>query len=133
MVLEPPSDLTLETKSAMEEKALHPSASDLTLVGPSTSTEIPKKRKGPKGPNPLSVKKKKPTETGSITKGKAKGTMTNTTKLRTPSTGEKRKRDDDLEPREVAINELPQRVTKKRRRKKAETTQKIPDTDEEDP
>ncbi|KAF8898549.1 Fcf1-domain-containing protein [Infundibulicybe gibba] len=61
MVLEPPSNITIQTKTRTEEQALHPSAPDLALIGrPSTSAEpAHKKRKGPKGPNPLSVKKKK--------------------------------------------------------------------------
>ena len=40
-----------------EELALRPTAPDLALVPP-TVPEPPRKRRGPKGPNPLSVKKK---------------------------------------------------------------------------
>jgi U3 small nucleolar RNA-associated protein 23 len=58
MVLEPPSDTTVKTKEAVEEQALHPTPSDLALV-PTTTAELPRKKKGPKGPNPMSVKKKK--------------------------------------------------------------------------
>lgn len=74
MVLEPPSDTTLLTKQKVrglnmymryailnalqnEEEALKPSGSDLALIP--KAEELKKKRKGPKGPNPLSVKKKK--------------------------------------------------------------------------
>ncbi|EAU92890.2 hypothetical protein CC1G_03677 [Coprinopsis cinerea okayama7 len=60
MVLEPPSDATLRAKLLAEEKSLHASGSDLTLVQATAPKEEPKKKKkGPKGPNPLSVKKKK--------------------------------------------------------------------------
>jgi len=60
MVLEPPSDATLEAKRDTEEKALLPSAPERgQVVGPGAEEPPKKKRKGPKGPNPLSVKKKK--------------------------------------------------------------------------
>ncbi|KAF5377531.1 hypothetical protein D9615_005249 [Tricholomella constricta] len=129
MVLEPPSDLTVETKQAVEEKALHPSASDMTLVGPSTSTEPPrKKKKGPKGPNPLSVKKKKqPNETSAPKhngKGKTKSVDPAPTPSLTAKVGEKRKREDDgsqndpdAEPSNI-IGEGGSQTTKKRRRRK---------------
>jgi U3 small nucleolar RNA-associated protein 23 len=47
-----------------EEQKLHASAPDLALVGTSAAVQEEKfkKRKGPKGPNPLSVKKKKTTD-----------------------------------------------------------------------
>ncbi|KAF9478048.1 Fcf1-domain-containing protein [Pholiota conissans] len=62
-VLEPPSDATLQAKARTEEQKLHAGAPDLVLVDTSTfQEEKPKKRKGPKGPNPLSVKKKKAPE-----------------------------------------------------------------------
>ncbi|KAG5644727.1 hypothetical protein DXG03_007856 [Asterophora parasitica] len=133
MVLEPPSDLTLETKKAMEEKTLLPTASDMTLVGSSTSTELPKKKKrGPKGPNPLSVKKKKPPTDTSVSndnaEGKAKSASTDPATL--PKVGEKRKRnnghEDDgsgAEPPDI-VGEGERRTTKKRRRsKKVEPTE----------
>jgi len=61
MILEPPSKATIDAKESVEEKALHPSAPEIATL-PSTAPPEPpkKKRKGPKGPNPLSVKKKKP-------------------------------------------------------------------------
>ncbi|KAG6878414.1 hypothetical protein C0993_007015 [Termitomyces sp. T159_Od127] len=119
MVLEPPSDLTLLTKAQMEEKALQPSPSELTFVGP--SPEISKKKKrGPKGPNPLSVKKKK--EKQSLTKAtKEKATHV----VARPSTselvrGEKRKRDERDESDPTMDDTTPQLVKKRRRRKKAD-------------
>ena len=43
-----------------EEQTLHPSAPEMAnLPSSGVPAEPPKKRKGPKGPNPLSVKKKK--------------------------------------------------------------------------
>ena len=81
MILEPPSDATVRAKtlvrigsldssrypfnislhSQMEEKNLGAtSSSDIKLVKETQPEEAPKKKKkGPKGPNPLSVKKKK--------------------------------------------------------------------------
>ncbi|KAF9056347.1 Fcf1-domain-containing protein [Panaeolus papilionaceus] len=59
MVLEPPSDITLRAKMLNEEQKLHATGSDIALAGPSQQAESPmKKKKGPKAPNPLSVKKK---------------------------------------------------------------------------
>jgi len=124
MVLEPPSDLTIETKEVMEEKALHPTAADMAVVGSSTTTEPPrKKKKGPKGPNPLSVKKKKPTEI-STPNDKAKANAAGT---RLPAkAGEKRKRDNDDKQDTIhttlfeVVDEAALRRTKKRRRKKVE-------------
>ncbi|KAG6911828.1 hypothetical protein DXG01_000075 [Tephrocybe rancida] len=134
MVLEPPSDLTLETKAAMEEQTLHPSASDLTLVGSSTSVEPPprKKKKGPKGPNPLSVKKKKPADgTTSAMKGKAKGANEYATKMPKPSAGEKRKRDEDRESNEVDLDPGVDEFTpvKKRRRRKNVVSETVASVD----
>lgn len=49
-----------QASSQIEEKALVPQASTPSNIIISADTEHPKKkRKGPKGPNPLSVKKKK--------------------------------------------------------------------------
>ncbi|KAL1748903.1 Fcf1-domain-containing protein [Schizophyllum fasciatum] len=61
MILEPPSDATLREKERLVATSLNPVAQDASLAGkPSTSKAEPprKKHKGPKGPNPLSVKKK---------------------------------------------------------------------------
>ncbi|KAL6299026.1 Fcf1-domain-containing protein, partial [Sparassis latifolia] len=66
MILEPPSTATLAAKRSVEEEALHPSAPELAALPTSLKDDadadtepVRKKRKGPKGPNPLSVKKKK--------------------------------------------------------------------------
>ncbi|KZT30343.1 PIN domain-like protein [Neolentinus lepideus HHB14362 ss-1] len=61
VVLEPPSDATLEKKETEEEQALLVPDAEKAHLPPIASTiEPPKKKcKGPKGPNPLSVKKKK--------------------------------------------------------------------------
>lgn len=58
MVLEPPSDITIKTKEAAEEQDLHLNPSELDLVGGLDADPAKRKRRGPKGPNPLSVKKK---------------------------------------------------------------------------
>ncbi|KAG6850823.1 hypothetical protein H0H93_008126 [Arthromyces matolae] len=109
MILEPPSDLTLETKASIEAKALQPTASEMSLTS-SRSAEAPKKKiKGPKGPNPLSVKKKK------IDSQK-------TFNPQETILAEKRKRDDSDESQhertEVDDDASTSRPTKKRRRRK---------------
>jgi len=79
MVLEPPSDATLKIKETSEELALHPTASDLAILPRKDNAEpLHKKKKAPKGPNPLSVKKKaKPGEAKPSRKdqGKAKASL----------------------------------------------------------
>ncbi|KAF8309573.1 Fcf1-domain-containing protein, partial [Clavulina sp. PMI_390] len=65
MVLEPPSDTTLRAKALQEADAQAAKPTELAAIASTTpvaeSSEPPrKKRKGPKEPNPLSVKKKKP-------------------------------------------------------------------------
>ncbi|RDB28919.1 rRNA-processing protein utp23 [Hypsizygus marmoreus] len=129
MVLEPPSDVTIETKEAMEEKALHPTAPDLKLVGPSTMTEpVHKKKKGPKGPNPLSIKKKKTAEVFSKDNGKGKAKATGLSK-QTPEpakAGQKRKHDQvehmhpvpAQDPKSNLVTDDQPRPLKKRRRRK---------------
>ncbi|KDQ63804.1 hypothetical protein JAAARDRAFT_53993 [Jaapia argillacea MUCL 33604] len=64
MVLEPPSDATLESKDVAEEQALHPTAPEKAQLSSTTPADPPppRKKKGPKAPNPLSVKKKKAKE-----------------------------------------------------------------------
>ncbi|KAG8996358.1 hypothetical protein FRB94_012342 [Tulasnella sp. JGI-2019a] len=59
LVCEPPSDATMSKKAEMEDASLHPQKRE--LPGGQEAEEAPpmKKRKGAKGPNPLSVKKKK--------------------------------------------------------------------------
>lgn len=62
MILEPPSEATLAAKDAAEEKGQKPSTQELAKLKqlqPAADEPPRKKRKGPKGPNPLSVKKKK--------------------------------------------------------------------------
>jgi len=62
MVLEPASDTTLQSKQRAEQNALGPSISEkamLSAAAPQAEPRI-KRKKGPKGPNPLSVKKKAP-------------------------------------------------------------------------
>ncbi|KAJ3801646.1 Fcf1-domain-containing protein [Lentinula aff. detonsa] len=78
MILEPPSDTTIRAKALMEQKALNSTASTETalLASLSTSAEpVPKKKRGPKGPNPLSVKKKKPNPLPQLTKSPSKANL----------------------------------------------------------
>lgn len=110
MILEPPSDATLRAKALVrralpcapcsyahrvcpcsqeEEKALHPTAPEAAKLPTTAPTEPPrKKKKGPKGPNPLSVKKKKPKPEASATAKKVQVESK-------ADVGEKRKREDD--------------------------------------
>jgi len=62
MVLEPASDVTLQFKQRAEQEALGPSTSEKAMLSAATPQVEPvvRKKKGPKGPNPLSVKKKAP-------------------------------------------------------------------------
>jgi len=122
MVLEPPSDMTIRAKEITEEKALHSTAPELALISATSTAEpVRKRKKGPKGPNPLSVKKK---TTSAPTKDKgARGTLF--AMEGKERTGEKRKRGiDDVEENQEQppntnnlLNEAAPK--KKRRRKKA--------------
>ena len=74
MILEPPSGATLIKQKQMERAKIAPSRSEMTFLASKNSdilaekkareamrngeTPVKKKRKGPKGPNPLSMKKK---------------------------------------------------------------------------
>ncbi|KAI0094690.1 Fcf1-domain-containing protein [Irpex rosettiformis] len=93
MILEPPSDATIRAKNATEQKSLKPSASELAHIASTSKAEEgpPKKRKGPKGPNPLSMKKKKKETPSSLSKPRESVD----TKQVTQNVGEKRKRSDD--------------------------------------
>ncbi|KZW02582.1 Fcf1-domain-containing protein [Exidia glandulosa HHB12029] len=104
MILEPPSDETLRQKEEAETKAMLPTATEVKQANTQDSTtDAPKKkkRKGPKGPNPLSVKKKKPKAQPSQPNAGSKA-----------NTGEKRKRDEG-----TAGDDS---VERKRRRKEGE-------------
>ncbi|KAI9462507.1 Fcf1-domain-containing protein [Lactarius psammicola] len=60
MILEPASDSTLRAKHSAEQDALVPSTSERAVLNAATpqAEHVSKKKRGPKGPNPLSVKKK---------------------------------------------------------------------------
>ena len=133
MILEPPSDATLRAKTLVrtrtppaatnalvahlsalpqaEEKALHPTAPEAEKL-PSTSTPVDpprKKKKGPKGPNPLSVKKKKP---------KADTSAPPNSSETKAMVGEKRRRDDDGADNPVSQTEGAASTHKRKRRRK---------------
>ncbi|KAJ7275333.1 Fcf1-domain-containing protein [Mycena haematopus] len=117
MVLEPPSDATIRSKEHSEEQALHLTGSEKRSLAPSMSTDPPpRKKKGPKGPNPLSVKKKKVANQPPAPKDKRKDT----------AVGEKRKRadTDDMETattdqRSADLQQQDEPRRKKKRRRKA--------------
>ncbi|KAH9486759.1 rRNA-processing protein utp23 [Psilocybe cubensis] len=110
MVLEPPSDTTVQAKERAEDTKLHASAPDLALVPVTAPEERRVKRKGPKGPNPLSVKKKQSNEP---TKPPTKAQ---------PPTGSKRKVDDvDSDPEGESIPaqvSAPTAASKRRKRRR---------------
>ncbi|KIJ21592.1 hypothetical protein PAXINDRAFT_95138 [Paxillus involutus ATCC 200175] len=112
MVLEPPSDITLKTKQQNEEQALGPSIAERATLSAQNPRDPSRRKKGPKGPNPLSVKKK----TVSANTGRPSRTVptvgSRVSNLPDDATGEKRKRDDEDED-----TALPSAMRKKRRRK----------------
>ena len=128
MVLEPPSDITIKIKEAAspsihgsplclknaqaEEQDLHLKSSDLALVGGSGADPVKKKRRGPKGPNPLSVKKKQVVQPSQDN--------------RDIKHGEKRKR--DLVDTEQINDDSGSAKTKRRRRKRHTTVDNAQDT-----
>jgi U3 small nucleolar RNA-associated protein 23 len=105
----------------MEESALNPtSAPDLALIATSKpAPPVKKKRKGPKGPNPLSVLKKKPKpklipKSVVAEKGDAREQDAKMKKL-----GQKRTREDDE-------SEPPDSRKRRKRRRRKNTTAEIP-------
>ncbi|KAF9535850.1 Fcf1-domain-containing protein [Crepidotus variabilis] len=112
MVLEPPSDVTLAAKEKIEEGRLHATGSDLHLVGSSLTSDPPKKkRKGPKGPNPLSVKQKKAVPVDSPASNRETPT------LAIPKVGDKRRAEDD----EDNLEKVQPSKRKRKRRKTVST------------
>jgi len=122
MILEPPSDETLRVKHQVcldscsiikeslticqaEQQALGAAPSELAKI-PSQPSDPPRRKKGPKGPNPLSVKKKVVRPTGMMIPrdGSSEG-----------SSGEKRKREGEDE-------QVPAPQKRKRRRKHGGST-----------
>jgi len=94
MVLEPASDSTLQFKQRAEQNALGPSISEkamLNAVAPRAEPSIKRKKKGSKGPNPLSVKKKAPKHRTHEVK---KTTIAPTAQVKTVETGNKRRRQE---------------------------------------
>lgn len=113
MILEPPSDATIRVKNLVgykvplshlatdilyqtEQQALMPADSELAQIASTSKVDDPppkKRRKGPKGPNPLSIKKKQK----DIISGSLKPKKSHDTAQVSQKVGEKRKRSDDLE------------------------------------
>ena len=118
MILEPASDTTLQAKQRVryaidlptrtpffaqisilqvEQDALAPSISERAILKAATPQAEPilRKKKGPKSPNPLSVKKKAPKPASQEPNKRAK--VINTARIETVDAGSKRKRHDDAE------------------------------------
>ena len=134
MILEPPSDATLKVKEMVcffpllrvvfstpqqnEHQKLHATAVDLLLVDPPSSKDL-KKRKGPKGPNPLSMKKKKindaslHTDSGKI--ANHKGDAQVSTGLKRKANFSEENEDDDVIQQTSSSN--PKSRRRKRRKK----------------
>ncbi|THH04662.1 hypothetical protein EW145_g5357 [Phellinidium pouzarii] len=112
MVLEPASNASERVKGAMEAGQMRPTDAEVSAITSSLAAqestagvvEAPKKkRKGPKGPNPLSVKKKK-----TVNDGRRPGTGGEGKKKvqdHKERAGEKRKRSDDDEDDDEAAGE----------------------------
>jgi U3 small nucleolar RNA-associated protein 23 len=103
--------LPLITRAKSDEAALRPAEAELSKLSVSVQqAEIPrKKKKGPKGPNPLSVKKKKPA-------------VTQIPRSEPTSTGSKRKREDEQDVADTLAGASQARSGHKRkRRRKTET------------
>ncbi|KAF9651513.1 hypothetical protein BDM02DRAFT_3110629 [Thelephora ganbajun] len=116
MILEPPSDVTLKAKEKADEAALSPAKSELVKLPTSAQQPEPpkKKRRGPKGPNPLSVKKKKPV----VSQPDQPNLVTDHTPL-----GTKRKREDEQGGVEASAetSQAPGGGHKRKRRRKTKT------------
>jgi len=113
MVLEPPSDTTLDAKRANEERTLHATLPEVkSVASTSTSIQPTRKKKGPKGPNPLSVKKKKPKERPQPVKASASGEKV--------SAGLKRKLDEVVD-HDVEVRIRNPIEKKEKRRKKSDS------------
>jgi U3 small nucleolar RNA-associated protein 23 len=139
MVLEPASDVTLQSKQRVrcaidclvtlsythsleslqaEQNALGPSVSEkamLNAVAPQAEPSIKRTRKGPKGPNPLSVKKKAPKH--GIQEG-TKTTVAVAAQVKKVEAGNKRKRQrQETDGGDLSIETEPR--PKRRRRHKS--------------
>jgi len=127
MVLEPPSEATMRAKALMEAKALAPSTSEAVKLRTEEPEFVRKARRGPKGPNPLSVKKKKalPAQTPK----KPSSTSDNADMVKV---GDKRKRDEqeDGVTRSAQPVDGDQKVMghKRKRRRKSSRTQETAST-----
>ncbi|KAI0004280.1 Fcf1-domain-containing protein [Russula compacta] len=117
VVLEPASDATLQSKRRAEQDALGPSISEkpmLSAVAPQAEPVV-KRKKGPKGPNPLSVKKKAPEL--KIQEFK-KATVATTAPVERVDVTRKRKRQEADDSSDVSV-ETELRPKRRRRRRAA--------------
>lgn len=129
MVLEPPSDATLRKKALAEQKLLGASTSEMALIEGDQPEAKKFKKKGPKGPNPLSVKKKKTEEQPPKKKAEkpadeGKGRPPSSQETEEPNLGKRKRTDDDgdevMGDGEAAADTHPQetQAQKRRRRRK---------------
>ncbi|OJA12058.1 hypothetical protein AZE42_06690 [Rhizopogon vesiculosus] len=116
--------------SVTEEQSLHPSAPELATIP--QDKPLQKKRKGPKGPNPLSIKKKKLPEVSARSYQKSKADVSDLSSSTATLPGQKRKRDsqDDQEGRTAGITDgaedMPINRKRKRRRKPSAVPPSLP-------
>ncbi|KAJ8468652.1 hypothetical protein ONZ45_g17168 [Pleurotus djamor] len=119
VVLEPPSDATIAAKKSTEEQSLRPKSADLAHLEKQAEPEpTAHRKKRPKAPNPLSVKKKKTTSTAVVASNRPKAHGDKEVK---PNVGEKRKRvaGDESGSADARPAEETHTGPKRKRRKKA--------------
>ncbi|EIW86557.1 hypothetical protein CONPUDRAFT_133964 [Coniophora puteana RWD-64-598 SS2] len=75
VILEPPSDATLKAKERAEDQSQNPEDRDLVLLPQRTEAATNVKKKGPKGPNPLSVKRKAADSNEAVNAGQKRKSM----------------------------------------------------------
>ncbi|KAG1757392.1 Fcf1-domain-containing protein [Suillus lakei] len=127
MVLEPPSEATLKAKELTEEQSLRPSTPELATVP--QDKPVLKKRKGPKGPNPLSVKKKKKFPEVSARPSPKNKVKSSDTPFSAGLPGQKRKRDsqdDQHEEQSVGATDVAQGIARTRTRKRRRKATAVP-------
>lgn len=128
-------------QSQAEQESLNPSTSEIARLRAAEPLSEPpiKKRKGPKGPNPLSVKKRKPAPSQLPAKNSGKGKVEEGTAQamkqaksldsdRSQSVGKKRERDETTKmdgPRSEGQNAESHGEGHKRKRRRKATTQSI--------
>jgi len=129
VVMEPPSDATLHAKSLADSASQGASTSEIAKIAANKPEEPPKRvKKRAKGPNPLSVKKKKRKDISPLPKTmKGRKTQPNTSKNEEgiARAGEKRPllvEEDDITSAEAAVSGPSSRGHRKKRRRRGGIT-----------